>query len=232
MVPSAVVVLDALPLTADGKVDRAALPAPGYAAGRPEAGARRPVREETLCEVFAQVLGLDRVGCEDSFFDLGGHSLLAMRLVSRIRAVLGAELPVRALFEAPTAGRAGGAAGREAGAGAAGAGGAGRGRSGCRCRSPQQRLWFLAQLEGPAPTYNIPVALRLAGDLDAGGAGGGAGRRDRAGMRCCGRCSRPRAGSRSSRCWSLAEVGWELPVTEVGRGGAGRGGGGGGGAAV
>jgi len=171
MVPSAFVTLDALPLTPTGKVDRRALPAPDGA--RPEVEnvyvAPRTPEEEIVAGIWAQILGLERVGIHDNFFELGGHSLLATRLVSRLRDDLQVEVPLRTLFETPTV--------------------AGLAESIRRkmwaaqdlsippiqpvprdrdlpLSFAQQRLWFLDQLEPGSPFYNIPTAVRLTGPLD------------------------------------------------------------------
>jgi nonribosomal peptide synthetase DhbF len=97
-VPAAVVVMEALPLTPNGKLDRRALPAPDYASSAEAAQVPATAREQALSEVFAQVLGLDRVGAEDSFFDLGGHSLLAAVLIARLADELGIKVSLKALM--------------------------------------------------------------------------------------------------------------------------------------
>ena len=169
MVPDAVIVLSALPLTPNNKIDERALPAPGTG---PRTGrAPRGRTEIALCDLFAELLGVDsvdsvgRVGADENFFELGGHSLVATRLVSRVRALLGCELTVRDVFEAPTP--AGLAERLPAAAGAARPALLPAVRPDRIPLSPAQfRLWFLHRLEGPSVTYTLPVAVRLHGALD------------------------------------------------------------------
>jgi acyl carrier protein len=163
MVPAAVVVMPSLPMTVNGKLDTRALPAPDY---QDAARYRAPTGtvEEVLVGVYAQILGVQRVGIDDSFFDLGGDSLLTMRLIAAINTALDADLPVRTVFEAPTVAQL-----------------APRVSEGAARRAPlvagqrpaviplsfaQNRLWFIDQLQGPSPVYNMAVALRLEGELE------------------------------------------------------------------
>ncbi|HYU33064.1 MAG TPA: amino acid adenylation domain-containing protein [Thermoanaerobaculia bacterium] len=167
MVPAAWVFLEALPLTANGKVDRKALPAPERQTDESSFAAPRDALEERLAAIWREVLGLDRVGIHESFFAVGGHSLLATRVAARVREEVGVEMPLRRLFEAPTiaqlarllrqadpeAGRrlvplvSGPLAGE------------------LPLSFAQQRLWLIDQLEPGSPAYNIPLAVRLSGEL-------------------------------------------------------------------
>ncbi len=166
MVPGAFVVLARLPLTANGKVDRRALPEPEYAAA--DFVAPRTPTEEVLAGIWAEVLRLDRVGADADFFALGGHSLLATRVISRVRAVFGVEPTVRTLFEAPTLGQL-----------AEAVDGLRRAelpplppvapaqRDGALPLSfAQERLWLVDRLQPGGSVYNVPAAMRLRGALD------------------------------------------------------------------
>ncbi|MEU5263750.1 amino acid adenylation domain-containing protein [Amycolatopsis sp. NPDC021455] len=164
MVPAAVVVLPSFPLTPNGKIDRRALPVPDVESTLDTYRAPRDPAEEILCGLYAELLGVGRVGIDDGFFDLGGHSLLATRLISRVRTALGAELGIRDLFQHPTV--AGLAARIDHGRPV---------RPALRPRPApdriplshaQQRLWFLNQLHGRDAGYAVVCALRLTGRLD------------------------------------------------------------------
>ncbi|MGW1179480.1 condensation domain-containing protein, partial [Kitasatospora sp. NPDC002543] len=163
MAPSALVVLEALPITPNGKLDQRALPAPAVTSAGTGGRAPRSAQEEILCVVFSEVLGVQSVGIDDDFFALGGHSLLAARLISRVRTTFGAELGIRDLFDAPTV--AGVAERLKDGRPARPALVAGERPEVLPLSFAQQRLWFLDQLEGAA-TYNSPYAFRLRGPVD------------------------------------------------------------------
>ncbi|MFE3515085.1 amino acid adenylation domain-containing protein [Streptomyces sp. NPDC059166] len=166
MIPSTFLTLDTLPLTPNGKVDRKALPEPDPSTVSAGLLPARDAREQALCEIFAEVLGVPAVGIDDSFFDLGGHSLLATRVASRIRARLGAEVSIRTFFQAPSVAEL---ATRldHAGAPVRPALTAAAERPAELPLSPaQQRLWFLNQLENGSATYHLPFAVKLSGALD------------------------------------------------------------------
>ena len=170
MMPSAFVLLDALPITPNGKVDRRRLPAPG---GLPESGrslvAARNETEERLLAIWKELLGVDRIGVEDDFFALGGHSLLATQAASRVRQAFGVELPLRTFFEAPSVASVAAEILRLR---------LGGGEPDVPPIVPvprdgrlplsfaQERLWFLDRLEARTLAYNEAAAFRLQGPLD------------------------------------------------------------------
>ncbi|MET9230144.1 amino acid adenylation domain-containing protein [Lentzea sp. NPDC003310] len=165
LVPGAFVVLDALPLTPNGKLDRRALPAPSTETAAEEARPRT-AREEILCAMFADLLGLDGVGVRDGFFDLGGHSLLAAKLIARVRTTFGAELALADLFAEPTVEGVAAAVDRAAGRPVRPALVAGPRPRVLPLSPAQSRLWFLNRLENQGAGYAVPFALRLNGTLD------------------------------------------------------------------
>nr|WP_231496681.1 non-ribosomal peptide synthetase [Rhodococcus sp. UNC363MFTsu5.1] len=165
MVPSAFMEIDAIPLTPNGKFDRSGLPEPVFEQSGEFVAPRNPI-EEVVAGVFADVLGVDRVSVDEDFFDAGGNSLVATRVVARVNAALGIRMGVRELFDAPTAASLAVAA-------------ASAGRDGDRPalvagprpdRVPlsmaQKRIWFLNQFDTASAAYNIPLGVRLTGDLD------------------------------------------------------------------
>jgi amino acid adenylation domain-containing protein len=167
MVPSAFVILESLPLTSNGKVDRRALPAPDFQSEEQYIAPRNSI-EEILASIWVKVLKVEQVGIHDNFFELGGHSLLATQLISRIRKAFKVEMPLRELFVAPTVAALAQVIKRVS-------------EQEERTELPilprekdaelplsfaQTRLWFLDQFESDSSFYNIPLALRLEGNLN------------------------------------------------------------------
>ncbi|WP_157108544.1 non-ribosomal peptide synthetase, partial [Aldersonia kunmingensis] len=165
MVPAAIVVLDELPLNPSGKLDRRALPAPLIVAKAYRAPST-PI-EEIVAEVFAEVLGLERVGADDDFFELGGNSLIATQVAARVGAALDTQVPVRVLFTASTVSALAARAESLAGAGRRAPLVAGERPDRVPLSLAQQRMWFLNRFDPASASNNIPIAVRLSGELDA-----------------------------------------------------------------
>ncbi len=166
MVPAAYVRLERLPLTPNGKLDRKGLPAPeGQAYASTAYEAPQGEVEQTLAGIWQTLLGVERVGRHDDFFALGGHSLQAVRLVAQVRTQLGAELGLTELFAQPSLSAVAQAIVRGQGSALPAITVADRGEA-LPLSFAQQRLWFLAQMEGGSEAYHIPVGLRLKGELD------------------------------------------------------------------
>ncbi|REJ55603.1 MAG: amino acid adenylation domain-containing protein [Microcystis aeruginosa DA14] len=168
MIPSAFVILESLPLTPNGKIDHRALPAPEFQSQEQYIAPRNPI-EEILSSIWAKVLKVAQVGIHDNFFELGGHSLLATQLISRIREAFQVEMPLRELFVAPTIAELSQEIKRLS-----------EGEQPTELpilprdktaelplSFAQTRLWFLAEFESNSSFYNIPLALRLEGNLNS-----------------------------------------------------------------
>ncbi|MFL6235266.1 MAG: amino acid adenylation domain-containing protein, partial [Thermoanaerobaculia bacterium] len=168
MVPAAWVVLGQLPLTPSGKVDRRALPAPEAESGEAVSRAPRDPAEELMAAIWSEVLGVRRPGIHDDFFELGGHSLLATQVMSRVREAFGVEVPLRRLFEGPTVAELAREVEAALAAGAPVSGGP-IPRAAREERLPlsfaQERLWFLDRLRPGETLYNLPLVLRLEGEM-------------------------------------------------------------------
>ncbi|MBK8231196.1 MAG: non-ribosomal peptide synthase/polyketide synthase [Candidatus Eisenbacteria bacterium] len=167
MVPAAIVFLPSLPLSPNGKVDRTALAEPDWGGSARRVAPRTP-EEEMVAGIIAEVLGSAAIGVTDDFFELGGHSLLATSVISRVRRAFAVEVPLRALFENPTARGIAAAAVLARGSAAATPPPLRRteGPERRRLSFAQQRLWFLQRLDPESPAYHLPTAVRLRGDLD------------------------------------------------------------------
>ena len=167
MLPARMQRLESLPLLPSGKVNRAALPALDAVPIEAELTLPRTVVEQQLAAVFAEVLGVERVGINDDFFELGGHSLLATQVVTRIHARLGVPLPLRAIFEASTVFELAEQVVRGPRAARVPPPLTAAAREGALPLShPQERLWTLDQMHPGQATYNVPFAVRLRGTLD------------------------------------------------------------------
>ncbi|QXI31601.1 amino acid adenylation domain-containing protein [Pseudomonas vanderleydeniana] len=166
MVPAHLMLLPALPLTANGKLDRKALPAPDTALLQQAYVAPRSALEQQLAAIWSEVLKVERVGLGDNFFELGGHSLLATQVIARARQALGIDVELRSLFETRDLAAFAASAGQGDGTFAPAFVAADR-QAPLRLSYAQQRQWFLWQLEPDNSAYHIPAALALNGRLDA-----------------------------------------------------------------
>ncbi|TWI63798.1 amino acid adenylation domain-containing protein [Bradyrhizobium huanghuaihaiense] len=165
MVPVAFVVLQSMPLNSNGKLDRGRLPAPNYAADVGECHLPgRSAEEEILCNIWAQLLGLERVSPNDNFFELGGHSLLAAKLLTKMRAVFGTSIGLRDVFANPTPAQIGRLIARSPQAERLAIPKRENDASAI-CSSAQQRLWFLHDYDQNKSVYNINLAWRLVGEI-------------------------------------------------------------------